>query len=238
MKQKLVIAFLTLALALSLVLTACGDDKTNGSTPDSSGSSSLAPASNLDQIVEEEEEIAVEAVEPAKKQESKQDNNQQINQGGDQEVQPDNQQEEQPAQEQKEQEQEHSSSSAVSSKASSSPSSSAASTEPFENPAYDEDHKPDYTISVTNTKTKKVYSASCSYATDQEEYAYVSFYLPGGEYDIAVYEYNEAKDKGDPILTAAFKNDIKESERKTIHVKYIPKSEKVEVTAVKSNRTQ
>lgn len=107
------------------------------------------------------------------------------------------------------------------------------------NPAYQDDDRPVYTISVTDTSdSKKTFSASCSYAAEDEEYAFVSFFLPGGEYKAAVYEYSESKDKGDPIATGTFKNDIPAEKRVSIRVKYTPSTGKLEVLEVKSNRNQ
>ena len=90
--------------------------------------------------------------------------------------------------------------------------------------------KPIFTITLTNKSTKKSYSASCNYTTDKEEVATAAFFLPGGEYDIAVYNYTESKDKGDPVAQATYKNNIADTKRRSVHVNYTPKDKKIEVT--------
>ena len=107
------------------------------------------------------------------------------------------------------------------------------------NPAYQDGDTPSFTISLTDTSdSAKTYSASCSYATSDEEYAYVSFFLPGGEYDVNIYEYSESKDKGEPLASGTFTNDIPQDQRVTIQIKYIPSTSKIEVLEKVSGRTQ
>ena len=136
-------------------------------------------------------------------------------------------------QEEPEQEEQRSSSSAPAPQ-----SSSKASPASQGNPAYADDEKPIFTITLTNKSTKKSYSASCNYTTDKEEVATAAFFLPGGEYDIAVYNYTERKDKGDPVAQATYKNNIADTKRRSVHVNYTPKDKKIEVTVSASSRTQ
>ena len=127
-------------------------------------------------------------------------------------------------------------SSAPASSAASKPSSSSSgSVKPAPNPAYDKDEKPKFTITVTDKKTKKSYSAACTYTDDKEKEAYSAFFLYGGEYEIAVYNYSEDADRGDPLATATYKNDINAKKRRNVRVTYIPGEKKINVTAPKPN---
>ena len=106
------------------------------------------------------------------------------------------------------------------------------------NPAYDDDHRPNFKIVMTDKKSKKAYSAACSYTKDDKDLAYASFFLPGGEYDIAVYEYADEIDKENPLATSSYKNDISEKKKKSIRVYYASDDKKIEVKESTSSRNQ
>ena len=105
------------------------------------------------------------------------------------------------------------------------------------NPAYDDDHRPQFTIVMTDKSNKKEYSAACSYASDKKDEAYASFFLPAGNYDIAVYEYADELDKEHPLAESAY-NNAKATKRKSIRVYYTPKDKRIEVKESASSRTQ
>lgn len=240
MKLKFLLTITALMLTLCFTLAACGEQQTGGATADTATADSAetintAPtAVNTPSASAEEDSsgsssaaVSSEAeASPAPAQEAIIGNNEDILYEDDTPAQDEKQEEEH--------EEQHSSSSAVSSSASSNASSKVSSG----NPAYKEDEKPVYTISMTNKKTKKTYSAACSYKTDKEDIASAAFFLPGGEYDVAVYEYTESKDKGDPLAEATYKNSIGEDKRKSVHVNYTPKDNKIEVVASTSSRNQ
>ena len=105
------------------------------------------------------------------------------------------------------------------------------------NPAYDDDHRPQFTIVMTDKSSKKEYSAACSYTTDKKDEAYASFFLPAGNYDIAVYEYADKIDKDNPLAESTY-NNAKATKRKSVRVYYTPKDERIEVKESASSRTQ
>jgi hypothetical protein len=105
------------------------------------------------------------------------------------------------------------------------------------NPAYDDDHRPQFTIVMTDKSNKKEYSAACSYTSDKKDEAYASFFLPAGNYDIAVYEYADELDKEHPLAESAY-NNAKATKRKSIRVYYTPKDKRIEVKESASSRTQ
>lgn len=230
--MKLKLLLIVTVLALCLTLAACGEQQTGGATSDTATADSAdavdntAPANTSSSASPKEDPFgkpspASSAVDSSPAPEANDDDNKNISHEADPPA-----QEEQP-------EVQQSSGSAASSKAS-----SKASSAPSGNPAYDEDEKPTFTISMTDRKTKKTYSAACSYITDKEDIASVAFFLPGGEYDVAVYEYTEEKDKGEPLAEATYKNSIGEDKRKSVHVNYTPKDNKIEVVASTSSRNQ
>lgn len=237
MKKRLIPIILILALLMGLALTACGD-KDNGSSPDSAtvdqsatddsravssaASSAVAPANADDDKSDS----------PASSEASKtfgasssaaavpqQENVQNNADNGSEEEQP----ADAPAPEKK---------NADSLK---SDSDSTSSVSP--NPAYDDDHRPQFTIVMTDKSSKKEYSAACSYTTDKENEAYASFFLPAGNYDIAVYEYADKIDKDNPLAESSF-NNAKATKRKSIRVYYTPKDKRIEVKESASSRTQ
>ena len=105
------------------------------------------------------------------------------------------------------------------------------------NPAYDDDHRPQFTIVMTDKSSKKEYSAACSYTTDKKDEAYASFFLPAGNYDIVVYEYTDKLDKDHPLAKSSY-NNAKATKRKSIRVYYTPKDDRIEVKESASSRTQ
>ena len=105
------------------------------------------------------------------------------------------------------------------------------------NPAYDDGHRPQFTIVMTDKSSKKEYSAACSYTTDKKDEAYASFFLPAGNYDIAVYEYADKIDKDNPLAESAY-NNAKATKRKSVRVYYTPKDKRIEVKESASSRTQ
>lgn len=234
MKLKLLLTFTALVLTLCFILTACGEQQTGSATDDSATPDSAATidtasapanaASSSASSKEEDASASSAASSAVKAAPAPEVNN------GTPEV---SHQEDTPVQEEQQAEEKSASSAAPSSQASSKSSSSSSG-----NPAYKEDEKPIFTISLTNQSTKKTYSASCSYTTDKEEVASAPFYLPGGEYEIAVYEYTENKDKGEPLAKATYKNSIAEDKRRSVHVNYTPKDGKIEVVVSTSSRTQ
>ena len=105
------------------------------------------------------------------------------------------------------------------------------------NPAYDDDHRPQFTIVMTDKSNKKEYSAACSYTSDKKDEAYASFFLPAGNYDIAVYEYADKIDKDNPLAESSY-NNAKATKRKSVRVYYTPKDKRIEVKESASSRTQ
>ena len=232
MKKRLIPIILILALLTGLCLTACGN-KDNGASPDSasadqsatadsreasSAAARAASSANKDDADDKSDapasSKASDADAAAPQQENAQNND-------------DNAVEEEnaPAPEKKEQ----------STPKKSSGNTPASSVSP--NPAYDDDHRPQFTIVMTDKSSKKEYSAACSYTTDKENEAYASFFLPAGNYDIAVYEYADKIDKDHPLAESAYHND-KATKRKSIRVYYTPKDNKIEVKESASSRTQ
>ena len=231
MKLKLLFTLTALVLALCFTLAACGEQQTGSATADSATADSAetvadaALPQSAPDSASSKEEVSSASSSAADAAPAPVVNNAEA---------PDiSYEEDTPVQEEKQEEQ-HASSSAASSKASSGASSKASSG----NPAYDEGEQPVFTISLTNKSTKKTYSASCSYKTDKEDVASAAFFLPGGEYDIAVYEYTESKDKGDPLAKSTYQNSIAENKRKSIVVSYTPKDNNIEVEVSTSSRNQ
>ena len=222
MKLKFLLTITALILALCFTLAACGKQQSGGATADTATADSPktvgdAPAveSAVSAIPQEEGSSASSAADPAPVTN---------NADAPKEDTPEAERHDDPQEEQ--------------SPASSAASSQTSSRSSSDNPAYQDDNKPVFTIAMTNKKTKKTYSASCSYTTDKEDVAYAAFFLPGGEYDVAVYEYTESKDRGDPLAESTYKNPVAEDKRKSIRVIYTPNDKKIEVTESTSSRTQ
>lgn len=106
------------------------------------------------------------------------------------------------------------------------------------NPAYEDDEKPSFTIVLIHKTKKTKYSAACSYTDEKEEQACAAFFLPGGSYDVAVYEYADSIDKSEPLATDTYVNDIDANKRKSIKVYYIPEDNKIEFKESTSSRNQ
>lgn len=237
MKHRLLLTLSACALMFCLLLTACGQQNTNGAatkdsaTADSAETVSVAAPANTP------------TAEPAKEADSSlssasssaaspaQNTPDVVGNSDDIIVHEEDTPAQEEQQEELEQEEQRSSNSAPQSSSKASPASQG-------NPAYADSEKPVFTITLTNKSTKKSYSASCNYTTDKEEVATAAFFLPGGEYDIAVYNYTESKDKGDPVAQATYKNDIADTNRRSVHVNYTPKDSKIEVTVSASSRNQ
>lgn len=231
MKQRLIPLILILALLLSCMLAACGE-KDNGASLDTAAitdesaavetsAAMSAPSSNSASSASSEASSGVSssaasssapASAPQQDDAVRQDD-------------PDDSEQEAASVPQK--------SSQSSSKALSSGSVSSVSP----NPAYGDD-LPNFTIVLTNKAKKKDYSAACSYMKDNDNLAYASFFLPGGDYDIAVYEYADKIDIMNPLATSSYSNNIDESKRKSIQVYYTPDEKKIEVKESTSSRNQ
>lgn len=235
MKHRLLLTLSACALMFCLLLTACGQQNTNGAatkdsaTADSAETVSAAAPANTP-IAEPAKEADSSSSSASSSAASPAQNTPSPVVGNSDDVIV--HEEDTPAQEEQQEEQRSSSS------APAPQSSSKASPASQGNPAYADDEKPIFTITLTNKSTKKSYSASCNYTTDKEEVATAAFFLPGGEYDIAVYNYTESKDKGDPVAQATYKNNIADTKRRSVHVNYTPKDKKIEVTVSASSRTQ
>lgn len=210
MKQRWLIVTLTLALLLSLALAACGEKKT-----EDDAAAASAPASAVVSSADAASNAAAPSAAPSTDSDQKDDQNQSAESRQDS-----------AAQGQQEDENDDASSGDA-------PSPTYAG-----NPAYQDGEKPVYTISLTEKTTKQTYSAACNYADDNEDFAFVNFYLPGGEYEIAVYEYSDTGEKTDPIATGGLKNKIAADKRNTIQVSYTPSTGKVMAQTVISKRTQ
>ncbi len=238
MKKVLIPIILILALLMSLSLSACGQ-KDNGATSDSASADQSATADSRGAS------SASSAKAPANGDEEKSDSsassesskgsggspgaaaNQQdivVNDAG--ENGGEEQKADDPAPEKKAE---------GGSTKQSSDSGSTSSVSP--NPAYDDDHRPQFTIVLTDKSSKKEYSAACSYTTDKKDEAYASFFLPAGNYDIAVYEYADKVDKDNPLAESSY-NNAKATKRKSVRVYYTPKDERIEVKESASSRTQ
>ena len=231
MKKRLIPIILIVALLLSVFLTTCGN-KNNGATPDSASAdqsatadsretSSAASADKKDEGADDKSDSPAasknaDAAPAAPVQENVQNN---ADNGGEEQA------AETPAPEKQEQ----------SAPKKSAGNASESSVSP--NPAYDDDHRPQFTIVMTDKSSKKEYSAACSYTTDKKEEAYASFFLPAGNYDIAVYEYADKIDKEHPLAESAY-NNAKATKRKSIRIYYTPKDNRIEVKESASSRTQ
>lgn len=239
MKKRILLLLLTMVLALSFTLAACGD-KTQGASPDSATSDSASKDSAAvssygasSSAVSQADDHDNAAPAPAADNNSDKSNNGGSgNNSGNNNAQ-DEKNTPAPA-DNNNKNNDNGSSQQSSSKASSQSSSKASSG----NPAYKEGEEPSYTISMTNKSTKKSYSAGCSFSKDDDKLVTTTFYLPGGDYEVAVYAYTEEKDKGDPKATDTYKNNIKEKERKSIRVTYNTETGKIKVEEMKSDRTQ
>lgn len=106
------------------------------------------------------------------------------------------------------------------------------------NPAYSDGSTPSFSISMKDTASGQTYSAACSYATEEKTEAYTTFFLPGGDYEVSVYEYADNGAYGDPLATVTYQNAIDASKRQSVRVTYLPDSKKIEVTVQKSTRDQ
>lgn len=237
MKKYLIPIILILALLMGLSLTACGQ-KDNGATSDSasadqsatvdsrgasSASSAKAPANGdeekNDSSASSEASKGSGGAPGAAPQQDIVQNDADDNGGEEQSA-------DDPASEKKTQ---------SGSTKQSSDSGSTSSVSP--NPAYDDDHRPQFTIVMTDKSSKKEYSAACSYTTDKKDEAYASFFLPAGNYDIAVYEYADKIDKDNPLAESSY-NNAKATKRKSVRVYYTPKDKRIEVKESASSRTQ
>lgn len=232
MKKRLIPILLIFALLTGLCLTACGN-KDNGATPDSASAdqratddSRAASAASVAVPADADDKSDPAASSATPKSADTAEDPQQENV---QEHADNNDEQEQtaddPAPEKREQ-------STPKKSSGNTPASSAS-----PNPAYDDDHRPRFTIVVTDKSSKKEYSAACSYTTDKEVEAYASFFLPAGNYDIAVYEYADKLDKEHPLAKSSY-NNAKATKRKSIRVYYTPKDDRIEVKESASSRTQ
>ena len=234
MRKRVLLLLLTMVLALSFTLAACGD-KTQGASPDSATSDSATKDSSAVSSNSASSSVTSQADDqdnatPAPAADNNggnSGNNSGNNNAQDEKSTP------APANNNNNNN-DNASSQQSSSKASSQASSKASSG----NPAYKEGEEPSYTIAMTNKSTKKTYSVGCSFSKEDDKLVTTTIYLPGGEYDIAVYAYTEEKDKGDPKATGTYKNDIKETERKSVRVTYNTETGKITVEEMKSDRTQ
>lgn len=237
MKKVLIPIILILALLMGLSLTACGE-KDDGATPDSAsadqvatddsrGGSSASSAASAVALANEDDDkddtsVSSEASKAAGGSSAaaapEQGNVQNNNDNGSE----DGQSADDPAPQKN----------AGSLKSGSDSTSSVS-----PNPAYDDDHRPQFTIVMTDKSSKKEYSAACSYTTDKKDEAYASFFLPAGNYDIAVYEYADKLDKDHPLAESSY-NNAKATKRKSIRVYYTPKDDRIEVKESASSRTQ
>ena len=240
MKHRLLLTLSACALMFCLLLTACGQQNTNGAatkdsaTADSAETvSAAAPANTPTAEPAKEVDSSSSSASSSAASPAQNDPSPVVGNSDDIIVHEEDTPAQEEQQEEPKQEEQRSSSSAPASQ-----SSSKASPASQGNPAYADDEKPIFTITLTNKSTKKSYSASCNYTTDKEEVATAAFFLPGGEYDIAVYNYTESKDKGDPVAQATYKNNIADTKRRSVHVNYTPKDKKIEVTVSASSRTQ
>ncbi|MBQ6413493.1 MAG: hypothetical protein IJI19_08450 [Ruminococcus sp.] len=239
MKHRLLLTLSACALMFCLLLTACGQQNTNGAatkdsaTADSAETVSAAAPANTPTAEPAKEADSASSSASSSAASPAQNTPNVVGNSDDIIVHEEDTPAQEEQQEEPEQEEQRSSSSAPAPQ-----SSSKASPASQGNPAYADDEKPIFTITLTNKSTKKSYSASCNYTTDKEEAATAAFFLPGGEYDIAVYNYTESKDKGDPVAQATYKNNIANTKRRSVHVNYTPKDKKIEVTVSASSRTQ
>ena len=239
MKHRLLLTLSACALMFCLLLTACGQQNTNGAatkdsaTADSAETVSAAAPANTPTAEPAKEADSSSSSASSSAASSAQNTPDVVGNSDDIIVHEEDTPAQEEQQEEPEQEEQRSSSSAPAPQ-----SSSKASPASQGNPAYADDEKPIFTITLTNKSTKKSYSASCNYTTDKEEVATAAFFLPGGEYDIAVYNYTESKDKGDPVAQATYKNNIADTKRRSVHVNYTPKDKKIEVSVSASSRTQ
>lgn len=239
MKHRLLLTLSACALMFCLLLTACGQQNTNGAatkdsaTADSAETVSAAAPANTPTAEPAKEADSASSSASSSAASPAQNTPDVVGNSDDVIVHEEDTPAQEEQQEELEQEEQRSSSSAPAPQAS-----SKASPASQGNPAYADSEKPIFTITLTNKSTKKSYSASCSYTTDKEEVATAAFFLPGGEYDVAVYNYTESKDKGDPVAQATYKNNIADTNRRSVHVNYTPKDKKIEVTVSASSRTQ
>lgn len=239
MKHRLLLTLSACALMFCLLLTACGQQNTNGAatkdsaTADSAETVSAAAPANTPTAEPAKEADSSSSSASSSAASPAQNTPDVVGNSDDVIVREEDTPVQEEQQEEPEQEEQRSSSSAPAPQ-----SSSKASPASQGNPAYADDEKPIFTITLTNKSNKKSYSASCNYTTDKEEVATAAFFLPGGEYDIAVYNYTESKDKGDPVAQATYKNNIADTKRRSIHVNYTPKDSKIEVAVSASSRNQ
>ncbi len=237
MKKYLIPIILILALLMSLSLTACGQ-KDNGATSDSASADQSATADSRGAS------SASSAKAPANGDEEKSDSSASSESakgsGGSPGAAPQqdivvNDADENGGEEQKADDPAPEKKAEGGSTKQSSDSGSTSSVSP--NPAYDDDHRPQFTIVLTDKSSKKEYSAACSYTTDKKDEAYASFFLPAGNYGIAVYEYADKIDKDNPLAESSY-NNAKATKRKSIRVYYTPKDKRIEVKESASSRTQ
>ena len=237
MKKYLIPIILILALLMSLSLSACGQ-KDNGATSDSASADQSAAADSRGAAT------ASSAEAPANGDEEKSDSSASSEaskgSGGSPGEAPQqdivvNDADENGGEEQKADDPAPEKKAEGGSTKQSSDSGSTSSVSP--NPAYDDDHRPQFTIVMIDKSSKKEYSAACSYTTDKKDEAYASFFLPAGNYDIAVYEYADKVDKDNPLAESSY-NNAKATKRKSVRVYYTPKDKRIEVKESASSRTQ
>lgn len=237
MKKYLIPIILILALLMSLSLTACGQ-KDNGATSDSASADQSAAADSRGAAT------VSSAKAPANGDEEKSDSSASSEaakgSGGSPGAAPQqdivvNDADENGGEEQKADDPAPEKKAKSGSTKQSSDSGSTSSVSP--NPAYDDDHRPQFTIVLTDKSSKKEYSAACSYTTDKKDEAYASFFLPAGNYDIAVYEYADKIDRDNPLAESSY-NNAKATKRKSVRVYYTPKDKRIEVKESASSRTQ
>ena len=237
MKKVLIPIILILALLMSLSLSACGQ-KDNGATSDSASADQSAAADSRGAATVSSAEAPENGDE--EKSDSSASSEASKGSGGSPGAAPQqdivvNDADENGGEEQKADDPAPEKKAEGGSTKQSSDSGSTSSVSP--NPAYDDDHRPQFTIVLTDKSSKKEYSAACSYTTDKKDEAYASFFLPAGNYDIAVYEYADKIDKDNPLAESSY-NNAKATKRKSVRVYYTPKDKRIEVKESASSRTQ
>ena len=239
MKKKAIILILTLALVLCPIFAACGKN-TEGATPDETSASQKGqsmPASYVPYAASSAAAASAAAAADAENKDDQQDERGQNDQQSQNAQQDQNDKEEQnDQQEQKDNQDENPT--PQKDKDNQDKSSSGGSSSGVAEPIYSEDDKPSFTIAVTNKDTNKAYSASCGYMTDEKKAGGVNFFLPGGEYHIAIYPYDDGKTMGAPLMTKEYRVNCKADEKKTIRIVYNIDPKAIEVEEVKSDRNQ
>ena len=242
MKNKALILILTLALALCPVLAACG--KTEGdSTPDSASATqsvrATMPASYVPYAASSAAAASSEENQDAQQDErdqNDQNDNDENKDNAERQADRDDNQDSQDNQDNKD-DQDNKEESPASSNGDQEKQSSDSSSAVAE-PIYSEDEKPSFTIAVTNKGTKKSYSASCGHMKDDKNAGGVNFFLPGGDYHIAIYPYKNGETMGAPLITKEYTLNGKDDEKKTVKVVFKTDPKSIEVEEVKTDRDQ